>query len=316
MHRQNADLDEFNTAKVLRIIWETFADCARSPAARSSATYFSLVGIGENYSICNDAFKRCKTDGLVPQNVRNDDYAPFRHVVLKVYNAALGMGLVLPSRLSESLNWNPSNGVFHFTSEGITYFSGGFISVDDSGYFGQALAELQGRIPLIGDGQRELLLEAHRCLKANCYRAAMVLIGVANEDACLALANAVPANLKAPPNGNPLLRDWNTCCDVTLTLSHRWKSAVRILESVKSKLRKVVKGEPWWQWWEMVPGSLYTVGEAVRIARNAAAHSVDRTFSKAEVALLLASMPTQIEMIGNLTAFLTDPPIDLSSVEL
>ena len=142
------------------------------------------------------------------------------------------------------------------------------------------------------------------------------MIGVANEDACLALANAVPANLKAPPNGNPLLRDWNTCCDVTLTLSHRWKSAVRILESVKSKLRKVVKGEPWWQWWEMVPGSLYTVGEAVRIARNAAAHSVDRTFSKAEVALLLASMPTQIEMIGNLTAFLTDPPIDLSSVEL
>ena len=246
----------------------------------------------------------------------NDDYAPFRHVVLKIYNAALGMGLVLPSRLSEPLNWNPSNGVFHFTSEGIKYFAGGFISVDDSGYFGQALTKLQERIPLISAGQRELLLEAHRCLKAACYRAAMVLIGVANEDACLALVDGLSANLKAPPSGNPILQDWNNCCNGNLVLANRWKPAIRILESMKPKLRKAGKGEPWWQWWEMVPGSLYTVGEAVRIARNTAAHSVDRTFSKAEVALLLSSMPVQLEMIGNLTSFLTDPPIDLAAVQM
>jgi hypothetical protein len=38
------DLDEFNNSNVLRIIWETFADYARSAAARSSSQYFSLMG--------------------------------------------------------------------------------------------------------------------------------------------------------------------------------------------------------------------------------------------------------------------------------
>ena len=312
MHRKNADLDEFNTADVLRIVWEKFADYARSAKARSSSEYFSLMG---EDSVCSHAFERCRADGLVQNQFSRWHHPPFKHMSLKVYHVALSMGLLLPSYLTQELDWGASNGAFHFTSEGIKYFSGGFISVDDSGYFGQALAELQERIPLIGDGQRELLLEAHRCLKAGCYRAAMVLIGVANEDACLALVDALPANLKAPPNGNLILQDWNNCNNGTLAFSNRWKSAVRIIESVKPKLRKLGKGEPWWQWWEMVPGSLHTVGEAVRIARNAAAHSVDRPFSKAEVALLLSSMPIQLEMIGNLTAFLTDPPIDLSSVE-
>ena len=85
---------------------------------------------------------------------------------------------------------------------------------------------------------------------------------------------------------------------------------------MKPKLRKIGKGEPWLQWWEMIPGSLYTVGEAVRIARNNAAHSVDRPFSKAEVALLLSSMPIQLEMIASITAFLTNPPIDLAAVQI
>lgn len=315
MNRQNSGVDEFNNADVLRIVWKMFAEYARRPTVGSSLMYFWLFG---DNSFCKDTFERCKAEKLVPENVQRWQwqYPPFKHVVFKIYNTAISMGLILPANLDESLNWGLDNGVFHFTSEGIKYFSGGFISVDDSGYFGQALTELQERIPLIGDGRRELLLEAHRCLKAGCYRAAMVLIGVANEDACLALVDAVPANLKAPSNGNPILQDWNNCCNTDLTFSHRWKSAVRIFESVKPKLRKLGKGEPWWQWWEMIPGSLYTVGEAVRIARNAAAHSVDRPFCKAEVALLLASMPIQLEMIASITAFLKEPPIYLTAVQV
>ena len=70
-------------------------------------------------------------------------------------------------------------------------------------------------------------------------------------------------------------------------------------------------GESWWPWWEMVPGSLYTIVEAVRLARNAAAHDTSRKFSKAEVALLLAAMPTQLEMVASLTSFLQNPPSNL-----
>lgn len=321
MNHQNADLDEFNNENVLRIIWATFAEYARSPSARSE--YFSLIGTTEENSVCGDAFKRCEDERLIQRTPLGSfrrhedpyirwDYLPFKRMVLKVYYSALGMGLVLPSDLRPSVDFNLD--VFHFTLEGIKYFSGGFISVDDAGYFGQALAELQDRVPTFTDGQRELLLEAQRCLKAGCYRAAIILVGVANEDACSGMVDAIAVNLKMPQNGSSLLLDWNNCCDGTLNFSRRWKSATRILETMKPKLRKIGTGEPWFQWWEMVPGSLSTLGEAVRIARNSAAHNGDRTFSKAEVALLLSAMPTQIEMIASITEFLTDPPIDLSGI--
>lgn len=312
MRHQGPDLDQFNNTDVLRVVWDLFAELARSPAAGSSSEHFMLMG---NDSVCSDAFERCKEQGLIPQNVQRWIYPPFKHIVIKVYHSALTMGLVLPSRLDQALDWSKSFEPFHFTSEGIKYFSGGFVSVDDPGYFCEALEALRTRVHSITDGQRELLLEAQRCLKSGCYRAAMVLIGVDNEDACLRLVDAIPLNLKGPTTGTALLQDWNNCCNTTLAFSIRWKSAVRILESVKPKLRKVGKGKPWLQWWEMIPGSLYTVGEAVRIARNAAAHSVDRSFSKAEVALRLSSMPTQLEMIASITEFLTNPPIDLAAVQ-
>ena len=68
--------------------------------------------------------------------------------------------------------------------------------------------------------------------------------------------------------------------------------------------------------WETVPGSLHTVGEAVRISRNAAAHDTKRKFSKAEVALLLGAMPTQLEMIANLTELLENPPPKIGKIKI
>jgi len=173
MHK-NADLDQFNNADVLRIVWDIFAEYARSPSAGSSSEYFMLMG---EDSVCSHAFKRCKEQGFIVQNVQRWHYPPFKHIVVKVYYFALSMGLVLPSKLDQALDWNQTNGAFHFTSEGIRYFSGGFISIDDPGYLGQTLAGLQQRLHSISDGQIELLLEAQRCLKAGCYRAAMILIG-------------------------------------------------------------------------------------------------------------------------------------------
>jgi hypothetical protein len=66
----------------------------------------------------------------------------------------------------------------------------------------------------------------------------------------------------------------------------------------------------------MIPGSLYTLGEAVRIARNTAAHDSNRLFSRAEVALLLSAMPTQLEMISRITEFLKSPPPHLMPIQI
>jgi hypothetical protein len=66
----------------------------------------------------------------------------------------------------------------------------------------------------------------------------------------------------------------------------------------------------------MVPGSIYTLGEAVRMARNTAAHDSNRLFSKAEVALLLSAMPTQLEMVSSITEFLKSPPPHFVPIQL
>jgi len=64
----------------------------------------------------------------------------------------------------------------------------------------------------------------------------------------------------------------------------------------------------------MVPGSLFAVGEAVRVARNAAAHYPERHFTRAEVALLLSVMPTQFEMIMRIAEFLNNTPSSLTPI--
>lgn len=308
------DLDEFNKVEVLRAVWDTFAHLARQPISMDSRACYNLEGVGE--SLSSLAFDRCREAGLIPGNVQKWDYPPFKHIVLKVYYSALSMGLVLPGDLTQALNWNMQNGPFHFTEEGIRYFSEGFISIDEPGHLREALVELKQRLSAINDGQIELLLEAQRCVKAGCYRAGMVVIGVSSEDVCLGLLDAIPINCQAPATSSALYGDWSSCCNTTFSFSARWKPGARILKAIKRNLRTPGRGESWWQWWEMVPGSLFTVGEAVRVARNAAAHDSNREFTNAEVALLLSAMPIQLEMISNLSDFLNNPPSNLIPLQI
>lgn len=304
MQNPLSDLYRFNKPEVLRVVWETFATYARQPESMNSNTWYRLDG---QDSVTHIAFDRCNEANLIPADVRRYEYPPFKHIVLKVYYSALNMGLVLPSKLDQALDWNSQNGPFHFTADGVQYFSEGFICIDDPGHLGEVLQELKSRIPTIEDGQIELLLEAQRCIRSGCNRAGMVVMGVACEDSCIALLDAIPLNCQTPASGTPLNGDWTNCCNATLNFTRRWKPAIRILEAIKRNIRSAGHGESWWPWFEMIPGSLHTVGEAVRIARNAAAHDTTRKFSKAEVALLLSAMPTQLEMVANLTSFLQNP---------
>lgn len=315
MVHQPFTIDEFNKVDVTRVIWEIFAAMARLPEASNSLTCFDLDSVGD--SIIDLAYYRCKDAGLIPQNITGSEYPPFRHAVLKVYYSAINMGLIIPSKLNQDLNWSANSGPFHFTIEGIKYFSNeSFISIDDPGYLGEALKELQQRIPTIEDGQIELLLEAQRCINARCFRAGIVVMGVANEDICLALVDTISKNYKPPAKGSQYSKDWKNCCDTSLAFATRWRATINLLEAMKSKLRTQGRGQPWWQWWEMIPDSLHTIGEAVRIARNTAAHDAARTFKRAEVALLLSAMPTQLEMIARITEFFQKPPLNLATIPI
>jgi len=308
-----SDLDRFNNLDVLNVVWETFADLSRHPKAMDSNHSFDLDGVD---SVIDTAFKNCSEARLIPNDVTGSKCPPFRHIVIKVYYSALQMGLLVPGNATQTMEWNMQNGPFHFTADGVRYFSEGFISVDDPGNLGIVLRELQDRLPSVEDGQIELLLEAQRCVKSSCNRAAMVVIGVASEEACTSLLEAIPTNCQKPKKGSQFEQDWKSCCNSALSFTGRWKPAIRILEAIKKSVRGKAKGETWGQWWEMVPGSFFTIGEAVRIARNAAAHDTTRKFSKAEVALLLGAMPTQLAMIANLTEFLTNPPPNIGKIKI
>ena len=307
------DLDKYNKIEVVKLIWDTFADFARSSDPSDISKYFSLEG--EN-SILFNVFDRCRDAELIPQFPDKYGCPPLTHMVRKVFYSALNLNLIQPDKPDQQLGWGQNFGCFHFTTEGIKYFSEGFISVDDPGYLGKVLLKLKERISTIEDGQIELLLEAQRCLKAGCFRAAMVVIGVANEDACIELLDAIPLNCNPPTSGSTLRSDWNNCCNPVNAFSARWKPGIRVLKGIKKHLRTPGKGEEWWQWWEIIPGSLYTLGEAVRLSRNSAAHNTDRMFLKAEIALLLSAMPIQLEMIANLTDFLKTQHSILGSINL
>ncbi len=309
----NRGLFEANKLEVIEIIWDTFAELSRSPKASKPTEFFSLEGGPE--SVYRISFNKWKPPQSHQDFVPRKDIA-FTHIVRKVFYSAISMGLINPGFADQAITWSQDSGVFQFTVEGIEYFSNGYISVDDPGYLGIVLRELQKRLPSIDDGKIELLLESQRCIKAGCYRAGMVVMGVANEDMCVALLDSIPLNCNPPPSKSALHPDWNNSKDSKLSFSMRWKPGIRILEEIKNKIRKGAKGEPWFQWWEMIPGSLYTLGEAVRIARNTAAHDSNRLFSRAEVALLLSAMPTQLEMISSITEFLKSPPSHLKPIQI
>ena len=298
-------LREFESLEAKRIIWETLREFALSSDPADVRQHFNVES---ESGLIAKAFAKYREVDIVPSHILGDRYPPFRHAVLKVYQTAINMGLLLPYTTDQSLDWGLSQGAFHFTEEGISYFSNGLISVDDPGYLAEALRDLQDRIQTVSDSQIQLLLEAQQCLRARCFRAGMVVLGLANETMCMDLLEAIPVNCSPPTPDSDVYSDWQNCNNASLSFSARWKRTVRLLEALKRNLRTQGRGTEWWQWWEMIPGSLHTLGEAVRIARNSAAHSSERSFNRAELALILAGMPIHLEMIASITNFLQNPP--------
>lgn len=309
-----ANLNEFYRDDILKAVWDAFAELARRDEAANASTCFKLNSNRDG--LFQTLFNRCIEDGLIERPLVNHLPDNFKHIVLKVFYSAINMGLILPHNANQALGWGVDMGVFQFTADGIKYFSNGYIPLDDPGYLAGSLQELQRRLPSITDGQIKLIMEAQRCLKLGCYRACMVVIGVANEDSCLALLEAVQNNCTPPAQGSANFSDWQNCTNDANNFARRWKPGIRILKEIKGIIRPHGRGQAWWSWWEMIPGSLSTLGEAIRFARNLAAHDTEREFYKTEVALLLSAMPLQMEMLANISSFLNNLPQVIPPIEL
>lgn len=227
----------------------------------------------------------------------------FRLVLREVYFDLVGSGLVVIGGLSKGMDYSLDVGAFTFTQRGLQVLTGSEVLLFEFDSLGEALqsARMAGTLK-IEDHEVSLLAEAQRCWQTGCFRAAAVLIGLANEARCMALVDAVSATLP-PPTTKEMVSHLAAAKDPSKSFSSRWRPTLRLLEACRSKLGQLGRGQPWWDAWEGVPGVLSTLGEAVRLSRNTAAHDPHQEFGRSDVALLLAAMPHQVQVICALEAF-------------
>ena len=234
---------------------------------------------------------------------------PLQRAVRGVHYSAVTLGLLLPGKLGQEINWGAAHGAYQFTCRGLEFFKQGTMSVSTPGYLVERIEEVAAREPDVAL-ILPLVEEAQRCWSLGCLRASVVLIGLAVEDTCLRLLDEVHQNVSPPGKASSLHSDWSQCTDATKSFYARWKPGTRILDAVKSGLRKSHGSQKpdWMSTWEPIPGAIEPYGEYVRLARNRAAHSVDDIFTPADVGLRLATLPFFFDVVGDLSEFLREAP--------
>jgi len=232
---------------------------------------------------------------------------------LYVYYDALHLGLIIPGMIGQDLNWNASNGAYQFTERGRRFLSSGEVSLSSPGLLPNRVREVVDSTA-ISPALIPLTSEAQRCWAMGCLRAAMVLIGLSVEDVCTELLGALRTYPSPPREGSAAFANWAQAVDESKSFYPRWQAGLQSLERVKTELRKThgAQRPSWWATWEPVPGAIQPYGEAVRIGRNAAAHSVEDVFTAAQVGLLLAALPSMLRVVSDLMAFLANPPAGVS----
>jgi hypothetical protein len=206
--------------------------------------------------------------------------------------------------------------LFTLTPRGMRYYSAERLSLVSDNDLVDALRALESRRSTAVDaGTIVLLDEAYRCWSQGCYRAATVLIGVASEDSLGNMLDALEAYPAKDPAPGPS-RDWSALAGAK-NIAGRFSAGLTLLKRLEKSLRKIANGaasKPTWAdvWFRNID-SLASIGEAVRYARNKAAHDGEARFRRSDVGLILASMPTLLEQVDEVRAFLVDVPGALGS---
>jgi len=289
-----------------KFAWDALQQQARHAVWPSTFYAFDCPAVQESLESKTRAL--CERSGI-PLSAENNDSIVVS-AVGEVFNSAISLGLVMHSTDSIRAAVASSNiFAYQFTTRGLAFFRNGEVSLSAPGLLIDRVTQV------VSEGQVEpgvvpLVEEAQRCWQMGCLRAAMVMIGLASEEVCTGLLDELCNYPSQPSKGDKLLIDWEKLNDEAQSFYSRWQSGVTLLESVKKGLKKACRSTrpDWWRTWEPLPGAVQPYAEAVRIARNTAAHSVDDIFTPAQVGLLLASLPTMLCAIAELTGFLKAPP--------
>jgi len=290
--------------------WDAMQQQALSPKASDIKQSFGVYGTS------GDTLDDMTAGLLISQGftTTTDIRSPTRNPVVlsavrEVFYTAQHLGLIVPGRLGQDLDYNSHYGAYQFTTRGLAFFRNGEISLSAPGLLIERVREVTAGGTL-DPGIVPLVEEAQRCWAMGCLRASMVMIGLASEEVCTGLLDELCKYPSPPSKGDKLYPDWEKLNNEALSFYTRWQSGLALLESVKLGLRKAhgASRPDWWRIWEPLPGAIQPYAEAVRIARNTAAHSVDDIFTPAQVGLMLASLPTMLEVIAELKEFLQTPP--------
>lgn len=300
---------------ILEAVQSAFRECARrtSEANRESPwkQRLSLEG-GAAESIEKLVAAGLGVNRLGPQGMQ---------CLRRVFFELCGLGFIVPSEPTQAISWNSQAGVFTFSTRGLAYFLESTVMLERKGALETSLGELDDRCAgAVGAGQQVLLGEAQRCWKQGCYRAAMVLVGVANEEAGVALLDLLDAYPnKAPASSS----EWAAATSSSNSFSTRFEAGMKILRRLATALKKEARKRrqqgdtvPWGDLWFRSVDSLHGMGEAIRCARNHAAHDGSAEFRRGDVGLLLSTMPMLLEHVWELSEFLRSPPEGLDLPEV
>lgn len=228
-----------------------------------------------------------------------------RNALWDVYFEAFHTGLITAAFHDGAWSY-----AFTFTDRGLDALLGE-VPLWDSSHLSDYLREYRSRGARISDSQIVLLLEAQRCWRAGCHRAASVLVGLAAEEGAERVLESVEASIPQS-GGSSLGKDWKILKTPREPLAKRWAAAVSILAALRMALQaSLTKGsEPsWWEetWREPVE-SLHASINHIREQRNQAAHDPKRVFGPGEIAVLFPAVPVTIDKLARIDEFLRSPP--------
>lgn len=302
------------TADELHQMIETFAWDALQQQARYAAwprTFHAFDSPAVQESLESQTRALCEGKGIPLSRSSKINDGIVLTAVGEVFNSAKSLGLVMQSteHVRSAISGSSSVFAYQFTTRGLAFVRNGEVSLSAPGLLIERVRGVAANSDL-DPGILPLAEEAQRCWTMGCLRAAMVLIGLASEEVCTGLLEELCKYPSPPSKGDKLFSGWESLNDDALSFHARWQSGVTLLESVKQGLKKAYRrtNPDWWKIWEPFPGGVEPYAQAVRIARNTAAHSVDDIFTPAQVGLLLAGLPMMLQTIADLTAFLNAPP--------
>jgi hypothetical protein len=235
--------------------------------------------------------------------------AAFRGEVWDVFFDAIRLGLITPGTKAIGPTTLALTDSFQFTDRGHAHFASE-VPLWDSSHMAEFIKGLKSAI---SRSQATLLLEAQRCWKAACYRAAVVMLGLANEEAVESLLSAVEKQVPQDPStkvGNA----WKELRNTKNKVAARWDAAREILMVVHDQLKAAhvagKKTKPvWWvKTWEYALDPIATGIDGLRTLRNAAAHDPTHMIERGEVEVLFAGLPGLLQRVAGLRRFLRTPP--------